>query len=392
MVRYGGPVRVADNTLQITSYSEVTGDYYNDWYLQGDSSFYFNGTLEETSGWQQSSVTGGEFDFKTTIPLQTYGTGQYYQSFLANALSYDCPGYGSGINFVQECENLGLCTGGTASANFVNLSRPYISNVDAPPEYLGGALTAGTYSEQATIISDGEGATGSPVYTLWTNPGGATGTLSCTNCVSPVYTATGGSACNVYDITIMVSYGGFEGYFWIENKWPASMQTMYTVQNYGNWPAAPNEGWGTENVNKVFDSCGGPMNWVPVNEKFTSARDLYPGGSNWGFPNPFGDVGWVPGVWKGSQQTPAPVRGTGEFDEYGDFGDFIFQNTVMCIPGCIQANPVPLVNGGNGYSETPAATVTTFGQQFYAVGTVSGQGMLIHTGTQTHYIDHGKGQ
>ena len=128
------------------------------------------------------------------------------------------------------------------------------------------------------------------------------------------------------------------------------MQTMYTVQNYGNWPAAPNEGWGTENVNKVFDSCGGPMNWVPVNEKFTSARDLYPGGSNWGFPNPFGDVGWVPGVWKGSQQTPAPVRGTGEFDEYGDFGDFIFQNTVMCIPGCIQANPVPLVNGGNGYS------------------------------------------
>jgi hypothetical protein len=75
----------------------------------------------------------------------------------------------------------------------MQISRPTISRTDPPPFYLGGSSTSGTYQNYTTIVSDGQGATETPTYTI--TVGSSYGYLSCANCISTIYTAVAPMSC-----------------------------------------------------------------------------------------------------------------------------------------------------------------------------------------------------
>jgi hypothetical protein len=262
------------------------------------------------------------------------------------------------------------------TADQMAIQRPTIGRTDPTPFFLGGPVTSGAYTSQSTIVSNGNGATETPSYTI--TAGGSYGTLSCSTCISPIYTAVAASTCANgnpnYTVTIVASYNGFQSSaLFIFNNSPASFATMAVNQE----PLT--NAWETDYVYKVLDLCGNPMNWVEVNESFTNARHVYPELTS-GWPLP-GDGVWTLGVWSNNVSNPSS-----HFDVYGQFTDILFEQDGA------GKSPTPLSNGKNGYSESADSTVTTASQWFKA-GTISnGYGLLIHSNTHTHYIDHGTAQ
>ena len=205
--------------------------------------------------------------------LQTYGAGQYYTSALHRAYTPYCNAW---VTW-QYPYNGDPTTASTSDS--IQISRPTINRTDPAPYYLGGSSSSGSYQSYSTIVSDGQGATETPTYSIAV--GGGYGSLSCQSCTSPIYTAQAAMACPgggpSYNVQIIVSYGGFQSSpLYIFNNSPASQLTVAV-----NQVGLPNgAGYDSQYVYKVLDACGAIMNWVDVNESFTNTQFVYPGGAH----------------------------------------------------------------------------------------------------------------
>jgi hypothetical protein len=241
-------------------------------------------------------------------------------------------------------------------------ARPDYSSAGGPVFFLGlgipydGVRTAST----ALVPGNANGATGTPQWSI--NVEGSTfGTLSCTNCSQPVFTATRKSTgCETYDVVIKTSYGGLESdpfYVFIN----APHNTEAALDSEGqlwNYTYNYSDGYESRINYKVNSLCAldGPMSAYSVSESFGTWENDYPGGNN-----------WVPGPAGGG-----PVPG----DQWADVINFYSANCSFqpCVP--LPQNPGP--------DFTPVHHVL---QTWFVGSQTPGYGAKVQTNTLRRYTD-----
>ncbi len=120
-------VRLNGNAVRLDGTTQMTGDYYNWWYPGGDVSFYFDGALNNISGWQRVVTLGASFDLGYTPTPQTYGPGQYQQYTAHDAFTPYCS-YNGQNTFSAMCGVYGCAYpppwNSSASMSILRPARP----------------------------------------------------------------------------------------------------------------------------------------------------------------------------------------------------------------------------------------------------------------------------
>lgn len=316
-------VRLNGNAVRLNGNSHMTGDYYNWWYPAVNVSFYFNSTFQGNSGWKRSINLGGTVDWGFTPTLQTYGPGQYYQSSAHDAFTPYCT-YNGQNSFSAMCGTLGCIYpppwNSWAYINILRPTRPDYAPAGHPVFYLGPGISYdGTYSNNTSLIAGNPN--GAPETPQWVFAAGSQfGTLNCTTCNQPLFTATKRSAsCLDYSVVLKTSYNGFLSdpfYMFINgpNNTEASTCPFWTPSTW-NLTYPYSIGWVSLIYYTTDTLCAldGPMTNYDLNETFGAWYPDYTG-EQWtpAAPEP-GTAGsngkWVDMMWYyESGHPPTPVN------------------------------------------------------------------------------------
>lgn len=352
--------RLADNQVKLYSQSWATGIEADEWiaYLDDSEALLDSDRLSyyETVTSPIDARFGVEHSVTKTISTTGFGwykktaSHRFYNNFW-------------GTKVIGETTAVKL------------IEQPTVWRSEPGPFYLGGVTESGTKKSYVTMYSDPKGAGSTP---HWFFVGGSSsfGSLSCSDCANPVYTATQKSTgCNHYNVQIRVSYGRLESEtFWIFNNAPDHLDSFGTYDRYLD---APDVGWVTRQRYKVMDMCNGYIDWVNVNENFGSRMAVYQGGTtNW-------PLSWADGYWTG-RSSSCDDNHNGQFNCYAEFDDIMFEKDQS---GKV---PAPMTTGSNGRAEGADAKVTCHEQTFRAGYVTPGAGTVVKTGfKQYHYLDHG---
>ena len=287
-------IRLDGNTVKLNAHAYMSGDYYNYWEIAANTNWYFNSTLESSSGWTYGSI-GASYDTGYTPTLQTYGPGAYTQNSSNDAYTPYCGGWTwSGVCDVYGCV-YPPPWGSSASISISRPARPdYASGYPRALWFIGGVTSDGAYNAQ-TVFTPGtaNGAPESPVYVI--SYGSDRLSLNCTNCTGPTATAIASSGgCQTYDVQINSSYNGFLSdpfYLFINRPW----NTVAASDPYGgvwNYTTAWGNGWDSRINYTTSDICSSTMSGYSMNEAFGSWNpDYY--GTSW---TPASPNGWSVGA------------------------------------------------------------------------------------------------
>jgi hypothetical protein len=360
--------------VRLNGQTRISGDYYNWWYPGGDVSFYFNGTLKNTSGWQRVVTLGAEFDLGYTPTLQTYGPGQYYQSTAHDAFTPYC-NYNGQNTFSAMCQLYGCVYpppwNSSAYINIVRPTRPDYGSAGHPVFFLGAGISSdGSYSNNTSLVAGNPN--GAPETPQWIFAAGSSfGNLSCTSCNQPLFTATKRSSyCQDFSVVLETSYNGFLSdpfYMFIDGpnntiaaNCPASMGCPPGTWNY-TFAAAP-AGWQSIIYYQTMSLCSssGAMTSYDLNESFGSWTADY-AGENWTPATPISGSAGTNGLWYDwlwytiTSSTPPPQSPTWN-----------------CFPHC-------------------GTTKVQHAAQTFRAGTpTTGQGYAIQQNTHQRFLDHGE--
>jgi hypothetical protein len=211
------------------------------------------------------------------------------------------------------------------------------------------------YYAQSALTSNPNGAPGSPTWTVQTVPGGGSVSLSCYNCSNPVATATAPSNGCVYDVTLYVSYGGYQSAPF--NVVIATPTTTTLVAGYPTDSALGFSGYVSRTAWNLTDSCGSSDAGLDGNEVFGTFVSDY-AGNNWGHPTATSEY-WSTSLW---------------YDDIGASG----WTTPLAEPP-----QMPLTNV-KVFHDTP--------WRLFAGSQSFGTGVVIRSDTQQFYQDHGRHQ
>lgn len=148
--------------------------------------------------------------------------------------------------------------------------------------YMGGIVYDGPgcttdppgacYWSEAALTANPNGAPGTPSWQVETHPGGGSISLNCYTCTNVVATATAPSNGCVYDVTVTVSYGGYQS-----AAFNVQINTIGSMSWVIGYP-----------VNSVFESgydstfqwqsrdlCGNLVYGYDANESFGTFEDDY---------------------------------------------------------------------------------------------------------------------
>jgi|ERR1035441_3752019 hypothetical protein len=358
-------VRLNGNDVRGYASHSITGDYRYYWYMYLQSWNYKSGTLigsypngyaspEGTTAWQQYDAT-----------LQYWGPGSYSVTEYVSSYSPYCdqwePPWSNGVS-PWYYSNV---------TTVVRPTRPDYGPAGHTVFYLGpGISNDQAYSNNTALIAGNPN--GAPETPQWVfTAGSAFGTLSCTTCSQPLFTATQASAsCQDYSVVLNTSYNGFQSDpFYMFINAPNNEEASTCTPNLG-CPATWNytidwyNGWASFIFYTTDTLCAldGPMTAYDMNESFGSWVPPDYTGATWSppTPNPWG----VPASeWydelsfacPANNCTPMPVK-----------------PTVNCWPDC-------------GTVKVQHATQTL------KVGTQNmGHGFAVQQDTQQRFLDHGE--
>ncbi len=153
------------------------------------------------------------------------------------------------------------------------------------------------YWAEEPLTASPNGAPGTPTWTVQTNPGGGAVTLNCYTCTSVVATASAPSSSCSADVTVYVSYGGYQSAaFTILINSPA-----YATQTQDPTNAASGSGYLTTYMWGITDTCGNEDPGMDGNESFGNFTDDYAEisgiANNWPWsslvPGHLYDTGWT---------------------------------------------------------------------------------------------------
>lgn len=297
-----------------------------------------------------------------TVTLQTFGPGRYTST-----------GRHQGYN--QVCSYWeGTFDTGTSVAGYIDIVRP------DPPDYasfagntryvyfLGKDLQgtvipySGNYRAQTVLVAGNpRGAIETPTWIF--KAGSTYGSLNCTQCSQPLFTASRkGSGCNVYDVVLVTSYNGFESQpFWMFINAPTAMIGVADLEG-GTWDYTYPffDGFETRINYKTLSMCqlDAPMYYYDINETLGT------------WANDYTNANWIAGP-----ATGGVILG----DQWFDRVNFWTGATNAC--SSFPCNPLPL-NPGADYTRVHHSFQTWF------VGSPTpGQGVRIMTNTLYRYRD-----
>ena len=351
---YGVTATLRTGNNQVRTYAEtwVTGYYMSYFYPKAQLTAWLNSN--KLAGPETASADPGQHALKAwSFMPSTIGVGRYQTTAVHWAESPYCAQFGwTPTYYPSQSEN-----------TVERPARPDYASFSGAVYYLGsGILFNGNYRASATLLpGDPKGAVGTPQWAF--TAGSGFGTLSCTSCQEPVFTATRRStACLAYDVVIKTSYDGLdsEPFYVFINAPYSTIAALDSVGGVWDYSRPYYDGYYTQIHYKTKNLCAfdSPMSGYSINETFDSNWENAYAGAN----------------WRHGPATGTDVPG----DQWWDWVNF-WTDPGNCVS--IPCVPTPL-NPGPDY--TPVHWVW---QSWRAGSPVPGQGVRIQKNKLWRYRD-----
>ena len=333
-----------------------------------------------------TSTNGNLAETTRTTNINAFGFGTY--TVTLHASTYDpcngqvAPPFTTGVTS-------GIISGSVIVSQPTISINPGGSTIWVSPNYGSG------YPSSQILTANLGGAPGTPTWSLYDSASNPL-QLSCTECLTPSLTAieNAPALCNNV-VTISYSIGDLSAHLAVLTNGAAS-------QSAASSPTA--SGASAVDTGVYIKPSTNPANRQPGSQGYESMQywqindacgDAMPNANAYeAFPQGFTfDISAANSGGSSAWPTPSPnywITGSG-----GGWVDTIAETTTFTC--CIECqNPVYLLNPPPLRPQTPLTSTSVYhGQQQILVGLRSNEpayNTIIYTGTQTHYLDHGRTQ